>query len=258
MAQPILSVLIAAYEADRTIHRAIDSALLQAETEVVVAPDDGPQRYDRLEMDYPGRVTVLSSTYRAGPGRSRNRAFKASGGAFITMLDCDDYFGADALDEALALAQQSLRQVAFLRTVYIHDGTAAVCRELPQSPTLSFDMFMHFHGSIHLLYPRTMWQAYSDHRISQDVLFDANMLLVSGGAAPMTNASHFKTIHPSSVTASTNQTQINAEYALILETEADPRIQQLFREKLQVGKRYQQAQLSGPTPSFHEFVKGSD
>ncbi|MBC7704827.1 MAG: hypothetical protein H7274_12895 [Rhodoferax sp.] len=100
-------------------------------------------------------------------------------------------------------------------------------------------MFTHFHGAIHRLSPRGMWQAYSDHRISQDLLFDAHMLLASAGAASMTNAIHCKTIHPASVTASTNQTQINAEYALSLETEANPCIQQLFREKLQVGKRYE-------------------
>ena len=29
------------------------------------------------------------------------------------MLDGDDYFGADALDEALALAQQNPRKVSF-------------------------------------------------------------------------------------------------------------------------------------------------
>ena len=257
MPQPILSVLIAAYQAEKTIHRAIDSALLQPDTEVVVAPDDGPQKYSGLEIEYPGRVTVLASSYRAGPGRSRNRAFDASGGAFITMLDCDDYFGVDALDEALAMARQSIRQIAFLRTVYIHEGSGMVCRKLPQSQTLSFETFIDFHGSIHALYPRGMWQPYSDYRVSQDVLFDANMLLASGGAAPMTNAPHFKTIHPASLTASTDQTQINTEYALILKTEAHPRIQQLFHEKLHMGERYHQRQSSGLTHSFHEFVSRS-
>lgn len=115
MAQPILSVLFAAYEAEKTICCATDSAVLQADTEVVVAPDADPKKCGDLEMEYPRRVTVMSSTYRAGPGRSRNRAFKASGGKFTTMLDGDDYFGADALDEALALAlaQQNPRKVSF-------------------------------------------------------------------------------------------------------------------------------------------------
>lgn len=113
-------------------------------------------------------------------------------------------------------------------------------------------MFIHFHGAIHPLYPRGMWQAFSDHRISQDLLFDANMLLASAGTAPMTNAIHCKTIHPASVTASTKQTQINTEYALSLETKANPRIQQLFREKRQVGGRYERLNfraLHGPSLS---------
>jgi len=258
MSPPILSVLIAAYAAEKTIHRAVDSALLQPNTEVVIAPDDGLQKYGHLEMEYPGRVTVLSSTYQAGPGRSRNRAFNASGGAFITMLDCDDYFGADALDEALALAWQSPQKISFLRTVYIYDETGVVCRELPPLETLSFNMFTHFHGSVHAVYPRAMWQPYSDHKISQDVLFDAKMLLASNGAAPMTTAPHFKTIHPSSVTAGADQTEFNTEYAQLIAAEADPRIQQLFHEKLHVGEHYRLAQSEGLALPFHEFVKQRD
>lgn len=258
MPPPILSVLIAAYEAEKTIHRAIDSALRQPGTEVVVAPDDDPQKYAQLEMEYLGRVTVLSSTYRAGPGRSRNRAFDASGGAFITMLDSDDYFGGNALDEALTLAQRSPQKISFLRTVYIYDESGVVCRELPLVQALSFEMFTHFHGSIHALYPRALWQPYSEHRISQDVLFDAKMLLASNGAAPMTIAPHFKTIHPMSVTAGADQTEFNIEYAQLIATEPDPRIQQLFHEKLLVGKHYQLAQSEGLALPFHEFVKQKD
>jgi glycosyltransferase involved in cell wall biosynthesis len=258
MPQPILTVLIAAYQAETTIHRAIDSVLLQADAEVVVAPDDGSHKYKDLETEYPGKVAVLEPSYRAGPGRTRNRAFEASAGAFITMLDCDDYFGANALEEALALAHQSVLKTAFFRTVYIHEGSGEICRELPPLPTLTFEMFIDFHGSIHALYPRSMWQPYTDLRISQDVLFDANMLLASEGVAPLTNAPHFKTIHPSSVSASTDQARINAEYSLVLRQEAHPRIQQLFHEKLRVGKRYQQVRALGHSHSFHEFVRAHD
>ncbi len=258
MTQPILTVLIAAYQAEETIHRAIDSVLLQADTDLVVAPDDGSQKYKHLEAEYPGKVAVLAPSYRAGAGRTRNRAFEASTGAFITMLDCDDYFGANALDEALALAHQSVRKTAFFRTVYIHEGSGEICRELPRSATLSFEMFIDFHGSVHALYPRSMWQPYTDHRISQDVLFDANMLLASEGIAPMTNAPHFKTIHPTSVSASTDQARINAEYSLVLGQEAHPRIQQLFHEKLRVGKGYQQVRSFGHSHSFHDFVGSHD
>jgi hypothetical protein len=258
MPQPILTVLIAAYQAEKTIHRAIDSVLLQADTNVVLAPDDGSQKYKHLEIEYPGKVTVLASSYRDGPGRTRNRAFEASAGAFVTMLDCDDYFGANALNEALALAHHSRHKIAFFRTVYIHEGTGLICRELPRSQSLSFEMFIGFHGSIHALYPRNMWHPYTDHWISQDVLFDAKTLLASEGTAPMTNAPHFKTIHPSSVSASTDQARINAEYSLVLRQEAHPRIQQLFHEKLRVGKRYQQVRALGHSHSFHEFVRAHD
>jgi len=71
MSRPILSVLIAAYQAEATIHRAIDSVLVQPDTEVVVAPDDGSQEYMGLEIEYPGRVTVLAPSYRTGPGPAR-------------------------------------------------------------------------------------------------------------------------------------------------------------------------------------------
>ncbi len=255
MPQPILSVLIPAFEAEKTIHRAVESVLSEPSVEVVITPDDGTHTYKDLEVEYAGRVKVLAPSLRIGPGKARNRAFEASVGTFITMLDCDDYFGPGALREALDLARNSPAKIAFFRTVYIHDETGVVCRELPLSPTLDFQTFMDFHGSIHALYRRDRWRPYSGHRISQDVLFDANLLAACDGVAPLTRAPHFKTLHPKSVTSKSDQHDFDAEYRLVIENAAQLWIKRLFREKLRMGELYGQLRSAGSMLSFHEFMR---
>ena len=249
-----VSVLIPAYESEKTIHKAVESALLNLGVEVVIAPDDGTHHYDKLETQYAGRVIVLSPSYRTGPGSARNRAFAASSGEFITMLDDDDYFEDNAIHEALELAQKNPAKVAFFRTVYKYERSGETCRELPFSQSISYQTFIDFHGSIHALYERALWRPYSDHRISQDVLFDANILLASGGVAPLTQAAHVKTLNPESITWNSDQSAFNTEYQEIINSDAHHSVRQLFHEKLQIGVLYAKKRSNGFQRSFHEFM----
>lgn len=90
----MVSVLMPAYRASRTIKAAVGSVLscqtaAAGRLEVVIAPDDGDKVYEDLFAD-DERVVVLTPTFGEGPGASRNRAKRASRGRWITMLDSDD------------------------------------------------------------------------------------------------------------------------------------------------------------------------
>jgi len=255
MKPPTVSVLIAAFQAEPIIHKAIRSVLATSNTEVVIAPDDGSLIYKALELQYGHRVKVLTPSYRTGPSQARNRAFKGAAGAFITMLDADDYFAEQAITEALSLAAQTIKGVAFFRTVYIYENTGLICRELPAKASVSFDEFVHFHGSIHALYKRDMWQDYGDF-LAEDVLVDAEILLANQGAAPLTTSPYYISMHPSSITAQTQQAVFNGQYQILADQALDPQIKHLFQEKLAAGKRYEQALVTDPKLLFQDFVKG--
>lgn len=252
---PVLSVLIAAFHCEETIRRALESVLPTPLAEVVLAPDDGQAVYAALADDYGGRVSVLASSCGRGPGATRNRAFDAARGDFITMLDCDDSFAPGALDEALALARDSRQRMAFLRTRYVDEGSRQLCRELAPAPRLTLRAFTDFHGSIHALYQREHWQPYTPYRISQDVLHDYGLLLASGGSAALTREPYVQTLQPRSITATAVQEEFNAEYAAIVANHPEPAMRQLFAEKLRVGQLYAALLQSGVKLSFHEFIR---
>lgn len=252
---PELTVLIAAFDCASSIRRAVESVLTSSRAEVIIAPDDGKDAYSYLTDEFGEQVTVLTPTYRTGPGPTRNRAFEASRGNFITMLDCDDSFAPRALDEGLDLAQASDNKIAFLRTRYIHEGTGELCRELPSAPQLTLQDFVAFHGSIHALYQRRWWQPYATHLLSQDVLHDCRLLIANGGTAALTQAPYLLTLQPRSITASALQEEFNAEYATIVAAETDPAIQYVYSEKLRIGHLYAVLLKSGVNQSFHEFIR---
>ena len=248
-----VSVLMPAHRSAATIQRAIESALAFPSAEVIVAPDDGSKVYEDLGQLYPGRVRVLAATQRAGPGACRNRAFAASTGAFVTMLDSDDAYASGALAEAHALAHA--HGVAFLRTVYVLAGSRQVCRELPPSGALDLPAFVNFHGSIHALYARALWQPYASDLLSEDVLHDANVLIACGESAPLTQAPYLLTIRHDSLSASTGQEVFNAVYQRLSDRAEHPAIRSLYREKHRMGRLFIESLAVDPSLSYHDFIE---
>jgi succinoglycan biosynthesis protein ExoO len=87
------SIIIAAWNAERTILSAIASALLQTDVdvEVVVADDastDGTANLVESVKD--SRVRLVRCAANGGPSAARNAALEAARGAWIAVLDADD------------------------------------------------------------------------------------------------------------------------------------------------------------------------
>lgn len=88
-------VIIAAWNAERTVSRAIASALAQPEVGEVIVVDDGSSdattAIAQAADDGSGRLTVLRQDHNRGPSAARNRALAASRADHIAVLDADDY-----------------------------------------------------------------------------------------------------------------------------------------------------------------------
>ena len=254
MPDAAISVLIAVYEADATIRRALESVLAHPQAEAVLAPDDG-QTYAWIRELFPHRVTLLEPSLRKGPSHGRNRAASHAKGGYFTMLDCDDRFADLALHEALDRATGSPHGTSFIRTQYVYSDSQELCRAFPVGPRLFWNDFVNFHGSVHAFCSREKWRPYADYRISQDVLHDAKMLLNSGGEAPLTQAAYIQYLQPKSITATARQPEFNREYSQVMATEQDPAIVHLFQEKLRIGGLYMQEVAKRPDLNFHEFAR---
>ncbi|MFC3069486.1 glycosyltransferase family 2 protein [Phenylobacterium soli] len=91
-----VGVIIAAYNAERTIARAIASALAEPEAcEVIVVVDgatDATAQAARAADDGSGRLQVIELALSGGPAAARNLAISKSRAAWVCPLDSDDFF----------------------------------------------------------------------------------------------------------------------------------------------------------------------
>lgn len=103
MTQPLVTVVIPAYNAEQFIARAIESALGQsyARKEVVVVNDGSTDGTHRVLRDYDGLI-IERHQPNAGPAAARNRGAKAASGSLIAFLDADDLWHPQKLAHQVA------------------------------------------------------------------------------------------------------------------------------------------------------------
>ena len=119
-ASPLVSVIVPAYNAERFLERSLRSALAQTyrNLEIIVVDDGSSDRTAEIARGSGDpRVQCLSQPNR-GQGPARNNGIRASTGAYVTLLDADDYY----------LPEKVGRQVAFLEAR--PDCGAAFCDAL--------------------------------------------------------------------------------------------------------------------------------
>jgi succinoglycan biosynthesis protein ExoO len=99
-----VSVVIPAYNAEKTIGDAIESVLGQSfgDLEVIVVNDgsvDDTRRVVEAFKDY--RVILINHTCNKGEGAARNTGFSQCRGAWIAVLDADDMWSKERLERLL-------------------------------------------------------------------------------------------------------------------------------------------------------------
>ena len=106
---PLVSVVMANYEAGEKIVHALHSVLRQSmgDLEVIVS-DDGSRDeslvHVRRLMEIDSRVRLLVAPENGGPARCRNRALAAARGQWIAVVDSDDIIHPERFERLLAAA----------------------------------------------------------------------------------------------------------------------------------------------------------
>ena len=105
MAQPLVSVILPAYNRLAYLRAAIESVRAQTLTdwELIIA-DDGSDAPTRAYLSLPGdaRIRVLFLAHSGNPSRARNAAIAAATGRFIAFIDSDDLWVPEKLERQLA------------------------------------------------------------------------------------------------------------------------------------------------------------
>jgi succinoglycan biosynthesis protein ExoO len=112
--KPDVSVVIAAFNAEATIARAIDSALCQqgVAVEVVVIDDCSTDRTLEIARSLdPARLRIVALEQNRGPGGARNAGLEAATGRFVAVLDADDMMHPERLARMIRRAEEKSAQI---------------------------------------------------------------------------------------------------------------------------------------------------
>lgn len=105
---PKLSVIIAAFNAEKTIQKCIESVLSQqADTELVVVNDGSADGTKEILSQYESKAKIIHLKQNSGcVAITRNIGLNAATGDYITFLDADDYYEEGALSKLCSYADE--------------------------------------------------------------------------------------------------------------------------------------------------------
>jgi succinoglycan biosynthesis protein ExoO len=111
-ATPAVTVLIAAYNAEPFLARAVESAARQTlpPHEILIVDDassDGTRDLARALAERFPAVRLIAADVNGGPARARNLGFAAATGDWIAVLDADDAYEPTRLADLMALADDA-------------------------------------------------------------------------------------------------------------------------------------------------------
>ncbi len=152
--QPLVSVVIPAYEAERFIGEAIESVRAQtyAPVETIVVDDGSADGTAAVAAGYEG-VAVISQD-NAGPAAARNRGFAAARGELIAFHDADDAMAPDKLEVqaghllahpgvGCVLAEQELLVEPGTELPFWVEGSSVPTIMPPRPPELADEPLVH-------------------------------------------------------------------------------------------------------------------
>ncbi|NMF82947.1 glycosyltransferase family 2 protein [Nodosilinea sp. P-1105] len=120
-----ISVIVPAYNAERTIGKTIQSVLEQTHQnlEIIVVNDGSSDgTVDVVKSIQDERINIYNHS-NSGVSASRNRGIDYSSGNFLAFIDSDDLWSDDKLERQLqALLQDKSAGVAYSWTVFMHDS----------------------------------------------------------------------------------------------------------------------------------------
>jgi glycosyltransferase involved in cell wall biosynthesis len=102
IAMPQVSCIVPAYNAERYLKQALESALAQSvEVEIIVVDDGSTDQTTAIASGFSGRVRVISQP-NSGVAVARNRGLAVASAEFLAFLDSDDLWSSNKLKRQLA------------------------------------------------------------------------------------------------------------------------------------------------------------
>jgi succinoglycan biosynthesis protein ExoO len=129
-AAPLISVVMANFEAGDKIVHALRSVLRQSLGDLEIIVSDDCSRDDSLDhvrrlMAEDGRIRLVTAERNRGPAHCRNRALDMARGQWVAVVDSDDIIHPERFERLLAAAQEHGSDiVADDLLLFFEDGSA--------------------------------------------------------------------------------------------------------------------------------------
>ena len=106
---PVVSVVMPVYNGERYLRESIESALAQTypNLEVIVVDDGSTDRTHEILADFTGRIQVVRNEVCCGNAAARNSGIAAAGGTWVAVLDADDLWEPEKIEEQVRIADNA-------------------------------------------------------------------------------------------------------------------------------------------------------
>ena len=145
--QPLVSVIIPAYQAAGRIRATLDSVFEQTYTnfEIVLVNDGSPdtEALEQAIRSYGERLIYIRQENR-GPSGARNKAIRAARGKYIACLDSDDIYLPEHLASLVPLLEKRGLDLVYSDSYHLRDGVhiGRSFERQPQNPPVTFEKLL--------------------------------------------------------------------------------------------------------------------
>lgn len=137
----LVSIIMAAYNSEKTIGIAINSILDQTYTdwELLVINDCSKDRTVEIVTSYTdSRIRLLQNDKNSGVSISRKKGMEAANGEWIAVLDSDDAWAPDKLEKQIKLANDTGAELIFTGSAFMDDDGKPIDWQLHVPTTLPY------------------------------------------------------------------------------------------------------------------------
>lgn len=124
--QPLVSILIPAYNAERWIAGTLQSVVGQTwpNKEIIVVDDGSKDGTVALARRFESSGVRVAEQENRGPAAARNHAYRLSQGEYIQFIDADDLLSPEKITEQIkVLGESPPRMLGICPWTYFQDGT---------------------------------------------------------------------------------------------------------------------------------------
>ena len=147
MDEPLVSVVMPAYNAERFVGEAVSSVLSQSygNWELLVVDDastDASRDVVARTIVGEPRARLVANGKNLGVARTRNRGVAMASGRYVALLDADDYWLPGKLEAQVGLAEKAQADIAYCSYSIVDEDGSPVCDDFLVPDCATFDSML--------------------------------------------------------------------------------------------------------------------